>query len=289
MERIPMTEPCRISREEAGVGPRDNLWVDPLFEESAILFVTCEVHAYQVTEEVIRLDRLYDGSESGKIEATLLAFPSWREREDTPEPYIGSLPKLAGLSGELEGSRLRLLNKARGIGDCGDLITYDLAGPIVRIERYLAKHGCDGVGDDPETWPPVEPFVLNAYAPAVTDRRFARLLHAAMLRLPRADWLTHALVRTDLNGDGREEQWVGGYSQDWETERTTYHLVMEQDGTLRVWDIPTVVDEPGALCQPIVDLMLSEEGKLMMIDSRICTPLRVTWDAANDDIRISEP
>lgn len=295
MERIPMTEPCRVSREEMGVGPEDNLWVDPLTEDSAILFVTCEVHAYQVTEEVIRLDRMpgSDGasgsdSASGAIEATLLAFPSYREREGSPEPYLGSRPVLVGLSGELMGSRLRLFNKARGIGDCGDLIDYDLAGPIVRIERYLGKHACDGVGDDPETWPPVESFVLNAFAPAVTDRRFARLLHAAMLRLPRVDWLTHGLVRGDLNGDGREEQWVGGYSRDWEKELTSYHLVMEQDGELRLWDIPTELDVPGALCQPIVDLTLWEEGRQILLESRICPPLRIAWDAARDDIRIFE-
>lgn len=296
MERIPMTETCRTMRENGWGGPEDFLEVAPLSEDSAILFVSCAFHTYQSTKEVIRLDRKpaalgvgsETGADSGTIEATLLAFPRWLEREGTPAPYVSARSGLVGLEDALLGSRLQIFNRGRSSADCGELIDYDVAGPVVRILRYLDKRACDGVIVEPDTWPPADLSVLQAYASAVTDRRFARLLHAAMLMLPDADWLTHGLARTDMNGDGRQEQWVGGYSESWKKSVTYFHLVMEQDGELRVWHIPTEIDVPGALCQPIVDLTLWEEGRQILLESRICPPLRIAWDVARNDIRIFE-
>jgi|GEM_PF-5746561 len=275
---LALPEPCRVSRAEFGVGPEENVWVDRIAEDVWIVTAQCEHHAYQSTDVAVRVEQ-----RGGTVTAAVLAFPGWREGAETPWPHIAYQPWLTGLPGDIADGRLVLHYRGRGIGDCGELITYDLTEPVVRIAEYRAKVACDGDWVEPETWPPVPPQVLKDHAPAVTDRRAGALLGAAILRWPRADWMGHAIARGDLTGDGREEQWLGGNSRDWETEKTTYHLVMEEGGRLRSWDIPVDPDLRIALCFPAAVPAFEAPGRLTVSDGG-CDRLRITWDAAADTI-----
>lgn len=276
---LTLPEPCTVSREDLlQAAPDENVWVSPLGEGTWLAIALCEHHAYQSTEVALRIEE-----RDGALTSTLLAFPSWREGEETPWAYIAYHPWLIGVAGDVTDGRISLFYKGRGVGDCGEQVTYDLTGPVVRIEEYRAKFACDGDWVAPDAWPLVPQQVLDDYAPAVTDGRGAALLSAAMLRWPRVDWMGHAIVRGDLDADGVEEQWIGGYSRNWDTERTSYHLVREQGGTLRSWDLPVADDTQVALCQPAAALVFEDTGALA-IDDGLCDRLRVGWDAAADTI-----
>jgi hypothetical protein len=271
---LTLPEPCRISREEAGVAPHENVWFDAVAPGVWIASAQCEHHAYQATDVAFRVER-----RGGALTATLLAFPVWRNLEGTPDAHIAYQPWLVGLIGPVENGRIVLLYRGRGVGDCGELATYDVTGPVVRIVAYRAKADCDGVWVEPDSWPPVPELTLNTYRAAETDARAAALLATVMRRWPRAEWMAHGLVRTDLTGDGREEQWIGGYSRDWNTDATTYHVVMMEAGAVRSWDLPVGTDSQLALCLPAAALVLEDGGKTIAIEDWRCDRMRLTWDA----------
>jgi hypothetical protein len=278
---LQIPEPCRISREEFQVAAHENIWIAPVSAGVWVALVTCEHHAYQATDVALRLER-----RDGDWLQTLLAFPTWRESEGTPWPYLAYHPWLTGWADLADGGRVSLHYKGRGVGDCGEGIVYDVSAPVVRVVEYRAKFECDGEYVDPGDWPAVPQPVLEAYAPAVADRRAGALLSAVILRWPRADWMGHAIARGDLTGDGREEQWVGGYSRDWDTKETTYHLVMEEDGRLRSWDLPVASDEQTSLCFPAATLGF-ESPDVLAIDDGGCDRVRVGWDASKSTITLT--
>lgn len=278
---LTLPEPCVVSREELfQAAPDENVWVQKLTDGVWVAIALCEHHAYQATEVALRIEE-----RDGALISSLLAFPMWREGEETPWPYIAYQPWLTGLAGEVADGRMSLVYKGRGVGDCGEHVTYDMTGPVVRIVEYRAKFDCDGVWIEPDSWPPVPRQVLDDHKPAVTDRGAGALLSAVMLRWPRAEWMGHAIVRMDLDGNGAEEQWIGGQSRDWDSERTSYHLVREQGGTLRAWDFPVATDVQGALCQPAAGLAI-ESPSTLAIDDGLCDRLRIGWDASADTITV---
>ena len=262
------------------VAPDENVWVSPLGDATWLAIALCEHHAYQSTEVALRIEE-----RDGALSSTVLAFPVWRESEETPWAYIAYQPWLTGTAGEVTDGKISLFYKGRGIGDCGEQVTYDLTGPVVRIEQYRAKFECDGDWVEPDNWPLVPQQVVDTHAPAVTDRRAGTLLSAVMLRWPRVDWMGHAIARGDLDADGVEEQWIGGYSRDWDTERTSYHLVRAQGDTLRSWDLPVADDSRFALCQPAASLTF-EAPATLAIDDGLCDRMRVGWDTAADTITL---
>lgn len=274
-----LPEPCRVSREELlQAEPTDNVWIGALSKTTWIVIALCEHHAYQATEVALRVEQ-----RGGTVTSAVLAFPGWRESEETPWSYLGYQPWLTGWAGEVTDGRITLHYKGRGIGDCGELVTYDVTEPVVRIVDYRTKFECDGAYVDPETWDPVPQQVLDDYAPGFTDRRAGALLSAVILRWPRIDWMAHAIVRTDLDGDGREEQWIGGHSLNWDTDQSRYLLVRMQDDALRSWDFPIRPDTQAALCQPAASLV-QEGGAGLAIDDGLCDRLRIGWDADRDTI-----
>lgn len=274
-----LPESCRVSREELFQGtPDENVWVSPLGKGIWLAMALCERHAYQSTQVALRVEE-----RDGNLISTLLAFPMWRESEQTPWAYIAYQPWLTGVAGDVIEGRLSLMYKGRGIGDCGEQATFDLTEPMVRIDTYRAKFECDGEWVEPDLWPLVPQQVLDDHAPALVDHRAATLLSAAMLRWPPVEWMGHAITRGDLDADGIEEQWIGGYSRNWDTELTSYHLVREQGGTLRSWDIPVANDTQFALCQPAASLAF-EGPATLAVDDGLCDRLRVGWDAAADTI-----
>lgn len=278
---LTLPEPCIVSREELfQAAPDENVWVSPLGDGTWLAIALCEHHAYQATEVALRIEE-----RDGALSSTLLAFPLWRESEETPWPYIAYQPWLTGLASEVTDGRISLVYKGRGVGDCGEHVTYDLTGPVVRIVEYRAKVECDGEWISPNTWPPVPQRVLDDHAPALTGGPAAALLGEVMLRWPRADWMGHAIGRGDLDRDGIEELWIGGYSRDWEREETRYHLVRRQHGTLRHWDFPVGTEAQTALCQPAASLVFEVPGVLALEDG-LCDRLRIGWDAAADTILV---
>lgn len=279
---LTLPEPCVVSREELmHLAPDENVWIGALSETSWIAIALCEHHAYQSTEVALRVE-----ARDGSMTSSVMAFPLWREGEETLWPYIGYQPWLTGLAGELAEGRISLVYKGRGVGDCGERVTFDLRAPVARIVEYRAKFECDGNWIEPEEWPAVPQQVLDDYAPAFTDRRAGDLLSAVILRWPWADWMGHAIVRGDLDGDGVEEQWIGGHSRNWDTEQSRYHLVREQAGELRAWDFPVATDAQTALCQPAASLALEAPG-VLAIDDGLCDRLRVGWDREQNTISIS--
>lgn len=278
---LTLPEPCVVSRAELlQTAPDENVWITPLGAGTWLAIALCEHHAYQSTEVALRIEE-----RGGELTSTLLAFPAWREGEQTPWAYIAYQPWLTGTAGEVTDGRVSLFYKGRGIGDCGELVTYDLGGPVVRIAEYRAKFECDGEWSEPDTWPLVPQTVLDDHAPAVTDGPAGRLLSAVMLRWPRVDWMGHAIARGDLDGDGVEEQWIGGYSRNWDTELTSYHLVRAQGETLRSWDFPVADDTQFALCQPAASLTF-EDPATLAIDDGLCDRLRIGWDVSADTITL---
>ncbi|WP_028794301.1 DUF1176 domain-containing protein [Thalassobaculum salexigens] len=278
---LTLPEPCTVSREELfQAAPDENVWVSDLADGVWLAIALCEHHAYQSTEVALRIEE-----RDGALTSTLLAFPVWREGEQTPWPYITYQPWLIGLASEVSERRISLVYKGRGIGDCGEHVAYDLTGPVVRIEEYRAKFECDGAWIEPDTWPLVPRQVLDDHAPVHTDRMAGELLSAVMLRWPRVDWMGHAIARGDLDGGGVEDHWIGGYSRNWDTELTNYHLVRLQEGTLRAWDIPVANDTQYALCQPAASLAF-EDPATLAIDDGLCDRMRVGWDAAADTITL---
>lgn len=278
---LTLPEPCVVSREELlQAAPDENVWVSPLGEGTWVAVALCEHHAYQATEVALRIEQ-----QDGALTSTLLAFPTWRESEQTPWAYIAYQPWLTGLAGEVTDGKIALFYKGRGIGDCGEQVVYDLTAPVVRIEEYRAKFECDGEWVEPDSWPLVPQQVLDDHTPAVTDRDAGALLSAVMLRWPRVDWMGHAIVRGDLDADSLEEQWIGGYSRNWDTERTWYHLVRAEGDALRSWDIPVATDTQFSLCQPAATLEF-ESAAVLAIDDGLCDRLRVGWDATSDTITL---
>lgn len=278
---LTLPEPCQVSREELlNLAPDENVWVTALGEGSWLAIALCEHHAYQSTEVALRIE-----VRAGVLSSTLLAFPVWREGTETPWPYIAYQPWLTGLASDVDEGRISLDYKGRGVGDCGEHVTYDLTGPVVRIEEYRAKFECDGDWTEPTNWPRVPQQVLDDYKPFYADRLAGALLSAVMLRWPRADWMGHAIARGDLDGDGDEEQWIGGYSRDWDAEQTYYHMVRAQRGALRAWDIPVADHTQLSLCQPAATLAF-EDPTTLAIDDGLCDRVRIGWDAAADTITL---
>ena len=275
---LTLPESCVETRRSAGIGDAEHIGLSPVGDDAWVALVLCDRFAYQTGKVAMRIERQAEG-----LTAILLAFPVWRETEATPWPYIAYQPRLIGLTGEVQDGLFTLDSKSRGSGDCGETITYDVSSPVVRIDAYRAKFECDGTYVDPDQWESVPQEVLDDYTLALDDSRVAALLDAVMTRWPQSEWMGHAIARLDLDGDGTEEQWIGGYG--WGEDGRVYRLVREEDGALKSWDLPVSSDEQTAVCQPAAALVLEDDGTLA-IDDGVCDRLRVGWDASAEEITL---
>jgi Protein of unknown function (DUF1176) len=108
--------------------------------------VSCILGAYQGTQRLWLLDaagkpapatfHVYEDPGSGKPTAV-------RRRQ-----------LLGGIVFAPAGGRLTLLDKARGVGDCGIYSVFRLSGPRFVPVETRAKTACDGkLGGGPTRWP----------------------------------------------------------------------------------------------------------------------------------------
>lgn len=201
-EAIDWPDDCR-----PGGAPPEVLSVTPLGDGERLLLVTCALHAYQTTSRAWRLR----AGPSGKPEALPLLFPFLATHEE--QATLGWRAELVGLP-SVEGDRLTLVTKARGLGDCGEAAVWDLSEPLPVAVRYHSRRDCPSPpqpGDaDWTRWPALSPDWLRAHRPAERGRAAAEALAALAARAPDLAWLAGTRVEADLDCDGAAEPWALG-------------------------------------------------------------------------------
>ncbi|MFZ0419241.1 MAG: DUF1176 domain-containing protein [Candidatus Sulfotelmatobacter sp.] len=118
--------------------------------------VTCTLGSYQGTSIFLLLDE-----SRSPLESKLLRFVDY---EDSGEPGPNRLQKhtVTELTGtpefDVEQKQLRLVNKFRGLGDCGFMSTYSFAKEQPELVLFQAKLDCDGKGPfNPREWKKMSP------------------------------------------------------------------------------------------------------------------------------------
>lgn len=129
------------------------------FELSAnryLVQVTCTLGAYQGNSVFLLLDESRAPSDS-----KLLRFVDY---EDSGEPGLHRLRKrrVTQLTGtpefDADQKQLRLINKFRGLGDCGFMTTYSFTKEQPERVLFQAKLECDGKGPfNPQEWKKMSP------------------------------------------------------------------------------------------------------------------------------------
>jgi hypothetical protein len=112
--------------------------------------VTCNLGSYQGTYVFLLLDESISPPK-----AMLLHFTTY---EDSGEPGSGRLQKLEGtqLTGTPEfdqsAKQLRVLNKFRGLGDCGFQVSYAFSRERPEVTVLQGKLDCDRKVISPKEW-----------------------------------------------------------------------------------------------------------------------------------------
>jgi hypothetical protein len=129
------------------------------FELSAdryLVQVTCTLGAYQGTSIFLLLDE-----SRSPLESKLLHFVDY---EDSGDPGPNRLQKhtVTELTGtpefDAEQKQLRLIDKFRGLGDCGFMSTYSFTKEQPELILFQAKLECDGKGPfNPREWKKMSP------------------------------------------------------------------------------------------------------------------------------------
>jgi hypothetical protein len=117
--------------------------------------VACAPGAYQGSYVYFRVDSA--GASAGRAPLTFPDYvDSGAEGRDRLQPEqtaeIVGLPTVVPAEG-----RLRVLRRFRGLGDCGLLLTYDVAAPTPALVGLRGKLACDGDASvPPERWGELE-------------------------------------------------------------------------------------------------------------------------------------
>ncbi len=118
--------------------------------------VTCNLGSYQGTSVFLLLDESRSPSES-----KLLHFVDY---EDSGDPGPNRLQKhtVTELTGtpefDAEPRQLRLIDKFRGLGDCGFMTTYSFTKEQPELVLFQAKLECDSKGPfNPREWKKMSP------------------------------------------------------------------------------------------------------------------------------------
>lgn len=254
-------------------------------EDRFIVLVTCDIHAYQQTDLAYWVERDGDG-----LDGTLMLFQSL---EDLGQPIGKALTAKSGLIGwaAISGdATLRLHYKGRGLGDCGEAVTWDVSKPVPRVISYRAKPECDGQGANPDIWPPVDPEILNSYEPNRRDLETAKILAGLEAKWPGTTWHTHSILKADGTCNGKPEYWVAGVSRD-----GAFGLTMSQGTDIRHWPITANSEHQYAVCFPFTristepppeglpeDFSHPRNCPAIRLDDEMCDSLKFIWDTEND-------
>ena len=127
----------------------------PLPDGRQLVQVACAPGAYQGSFVYFRVDGA--GAPTGPAP---LAFPDYADSGENgpgrlqPERTV----EMYGLPTFLPAdTRLRVLRRFRGLGDCGLLLTYDVTTPAPTLLELRGKLACDGDASvPPERWPLLE-------------------------------------------------------------------------------------------------------------------------------------
>jgi hypothetical protein len=122
-----------------------------LSDKRFLVQITCTLGSYQGTYSFVLLDESVSPSKSA-----VLSFTTF---EDSGESGPNRLQKTQAteLTGTPDFDRgtqgLRVVNKFRGLGDCGFLTVYDFSKGQADLMRVQGKLSCDGKGPfDPKDW-----------------------------------------------------------------------------------------------------------------------------------------
>jgi hypothetical protein len=119
-----------------------------------LAMVICTLGTYQGSQVFIRI-RPY--GRGGQVRATLLKFAVLRETDENGLLHIDETNQPWGLAEFQPATRhLTLLDRFRGVGDCGIWSAYALPDRQTKLIDARAKLTCDGrKANQPATWPDV--------------------------------------------------------------------------------------------------------------------------------------
>lgn len=157
--RLRWTEECEQARREDPAAQGPGVQLHPLGGERYLVQVECAQGAYQASYNYV----LYD-PRTPPGRATLLRFPTFDGERWTLEADVAGLPTFHPGARELE-----IFSKARGIGDCGQLMRYGFAGGEPRL-LWLRARDCPPDPDNrpappPGEWPLVPPESIPGLRP----------------------------------------------------------------------------------------------------------------------------
>jgi hypothetical protein len=238
-----------------------------------LLLATCRLYAYQAGYRAWRLA----GAEAAPLP---LLFPFLVEHDG--QATLAWRPELVGLA-DVEGDRLTLLTKARGIGDCGEAIAWDLSEPLPVATAYRSRPDCPDrpveADTDPATWPALPEAWLAGHRPADRSRAAVEALARLSAQAPELAWLAGSLVEADLDCDGVREPWALGLDA-YDTPPSVSLLAGGEAPA--AGPIPLDPGRQIGLCGPDLATRLENGGgcPTLVIEDGLCDALRLTYEPA---------
>ena len=152
--RVGWTEECEQAHRDDPAAEGSGVQTYPVGERRHLVEVECSRGAYQTSFNYV----LYDLG-STRARATLLRFPAHDGERWSLEPEVAGTPSFIP-----EAPALEVLSKARGAGDCGQLVHYGFATDGPKLLWVRARDCAEGSGEGavppPEEWPLVPPSSL---------------------------------------------------------------------------------------------------------------------------------
>ncbi len=252
-----------------------------------LLLATCALHAYQASYRAWRVRE----TAGGGLEAVPLLFPQLLPQDGGDGPGARTLAWRADLAGlaELDGARLTLVTKARGLGDCGEVASWDLSQPLPVAVAYRSRPDCpeapEAADADWRRWPALDGAWLRERRPADRSWAAARALAALHAGAPDLAWLAAGLVESDATCSGQRETWALGL----DPLAQPPALSLRSTGGQALGPIPVDSGQQVALCGLDARLSLESPGRCpargptLAIDDGLCDRLRLTWDPTSGD------
>ncbi|SMF62333.1 hypothetical protein SAMN06265365_1226 [Tistlia consotensis] len=268
-ERVDWPEGCQPEAM-----PPSPLKVARLDGNDWLLLAACESYAYQLRYRAWRVR----GDDAGILTALPLLFPFRIVWQD--QATLAWRPELVGLA-DVDGDSLTLTTKARGLGDCGERIVWDLSQPLPVALDYRSQPDCPDAPSeadaDPNNWPAVAGTWLKAHRPADRSWQAAQTLARLQADSPQLAWLAGSLVAAEAGCDGATDRWVLGLDDGQEPPEISLFAAASGE---RIGPFPVDSERQDGLCG--IDATLSvETGQrcpVLKIDDGRCDALRISRD-----------